>query len=72
MWNPTETLIANLEEKIPVWSDLYIPKDKAYRYLKHITAQDFADDIEAWKRWFEEAENPIPNFGKQFIDKSED
>lgn len=57
------TMINNLLENYEQNSWYYVPKDKAYKYLKHVTKQDFGYDAEAWAKWFAEEERPYRYFG---------
>lgn len=60
--NFAEVWINNLLEKYEKNSWYYMPRENAYKRLKHVTQQDFEYDAESWKRWFREEENPYTNF----------
>jgi hypothetical protein len=55
MRRPTllENLVANLEGNVPTWSDLYLPREVAYRYLKAMLGQDLGMDAKAWRAWLD-------------------
>lgn len=66
-----EILLLNLEQKYHSDHHLYRTREDAYMELKHYTGQDFGYDVVAWRQWFKESEDPLPNYHKPFDKKDE-
>jgi hypothetical protein len=60
-----------LEQRFDKDHYLYRSREVAYKELKHYTNQDFGYDVDAWRQWFKETNDPLPNFYKPFSDEDE-
>ena len=51
---PIQRLIVNLEGGLDKYEGMaYLPKEAAYQELKEMSGQDFGDDSDAWRNWYE-------------------
>jgi hypothetical protein len=65
-----EFLLMWLGGKMPQGIVGYRSPEQAYKELKHLTGQDFGYDIDAWREWFENADDRFPNRNNPMDDET--